>query len=113
MEFIAAVEALTGLAQASRLAIFRTLVAAGLQGLQPTRLAATLGIPANTLSFHLKELMAARLITQEKRGRALVYRADFERMNELLEFLTNNCCGGQPCAVTAVDTARGAIEQIG
>jgi DNA-binding transcriptional ArsR family regulator len=103
MESSDAVAALSALAQVSRLAIFRTLVEAGPDGLQPTPLAQTLGIPANTLSFHLKELVAAELITRQTRGRALIYRADFERMNELLAFLTRSCCGGRPCAVVPVE----------
>jgi DNA-binding transcriptional ArsR family regulator len=102
MESMDAVRTLAGLAQLSRLAIFRRLVAAGPQGVQPTPLAEALGIPANTLSFHLKGLMAAQLISQERRGRALVYRADFERMGALLAFLTDDCCGGIPCGVEVV-----------
>ncbi|MCX7056080.1 MAG: helix-turn-helix domain-containing protein [Proteobacteria bacterium] len=111
MEHIAAVEALTGLAQASRLAIFRALVQAGAEGVQPTVLAQQLGIPANTLSFHLRGLMAAKLISQEKRGRALIYRADFEWMNQLLSFLTHSCCGGKPCAVEPVEVTLVAAQR--
>jgi ArsR family transcriptional regulator, arsenate/arsenite/antimonite-responsive transcriptional repressor len=101
MELSNAVQALTGLAQLSRLAVFKTLVAAGPDGAQPTAIAESLDIPANTLSFHLKGLMTAKLVTQEKRGRMITYRADFTQMNALLEFLTANCCGGKACAVTA------------
>jgi DNA-binding transcriptional ArsR family regulator len=63
-----------------------------------------LGLPANTLSFHLKELMAAELITQERMGRHLIYRAHYERMNTVLSFLTQNCCQGEPCEVQAQKT---------
>lgn len=94
------VQALGALAQGSRLAAFRALVAAGPAGLQPSALAEALGIPPNTLSFHLKALLAARLVTQERQGRALIYRADFERMLDLFAHLTQDCCGGQPCAAS-------------
>ena len=106
MESQDAVSALAALAQASRLAAFRALVAAGPGGLQPSALAEALGIPANTLSFHLKGLLAAGLVSQERQGRALIYRADFLRMRSLLDFLTDDCCGGQACAAkpTAPDT---------
>ena len=98
MESQDAVAALAALAQVSRLATFRALVAAGTEGLQPSALASSLGIPPNTLSFHLKGLLAAGLVTQERQGRALIYRADFVHMRKLLDFLTDDCCGGQACA---------------
>ncbi|MEY4762056.1 MAG: hypothetical protein RLZZ200_1912 [Pseudomonadota bacterium] len=98
MESQDVVGALGALAQVSRLAVFRALVAAGADGLQPSALAAHLGIPPNTLSFHLKGLLAAGLVSQERQGRALIYRADFARMRKLLEFLTEDCCGGAACA---------------
>jgi len=106
MEPEAAVNALAALAQLSRLTIFKALVTAGPGGLQPSVLATTLGIPANTLSFHLRGLLEARLITREKAGRALIYRADFEHMDRLLDFLTSNCCGGAPCAVAPSPASR-------
>ena len=59
-----------------------------------------LQVAAATLSFHLKELMNAGLVTQERSGRHLIYRADYERMNELLGYLTKNCCQGEPCLTT-------------
>jgi hypothetical protein len=64
-------------------------------------LADGLGIPSATLSFHLKELLHADLVTQQRTGRNLVYRVRFERMQGLLAFLTDNCCGGEPCAEAA------------
>jgi len=99
MELNSAVDALAGLAQSSRLLVFKALVQAGPEGLQPSAMATQLGIPANTLSFHLRELLSAGLVTQERRGRALLYRADFERMTALIGFLTVNCCGGAPCGL--------------
>jgi DNA-binding transcriptional ArsR family regulator len=91
------VKALAALAQAARLRAFRALVVAGPQGLTPGALAQALEVPASTLSFHLKELSHAGLISQERDGRNLIYRADYERMNDLLTSLTEHCCQGQPC----------------
>ena len=101
MEQIDAVTALAALAQPHRLRVFRRLVVAGLDGLTPGVLAQGLGIPPATLSFHLKELLHADLITQQRSGRHLVYRVRFERMQGLLTFLADNCCGGEPCAEVA------------
>ncbi len=112
MELNDATEALSGLAQNSRLAIFRCLVEAGDEGLRPTQIAAALGIPPNTLSFHLRGLMTARLVSQEKSGRMLIYRADFMRMRELLLFLTTNCCGGRPCAATNTADSTIATQDV-
>jgi DNA-binding transcriptional ArsR family regulator len=97
MESIAVVKALAALAQSSRLEDFRSLVVAGDTGLTPSVLSDSLGVAANTLSFHLKELLHADLISQERVGRNLVYRAQFDRMNAVLAYLTQNCCQGQPC----------------
>ena len=69
----------------------------GREGLTPALLAEELGMPANTLSFHLKELMHADLISQERSGRNLIYRAQYDRMNAVLAFLTLNCCQGETC----------------
>ena len=91
------VKALAALAQASRLEIFRTLVVAGTEGLTPSALSEALGVAPNTLSFHLKELTHAGLITQERDGRNLIYRTHIDAMNKLLGFLTANCCQGEPC----------------
>jgi ArsR family transcriptional regulator len=101
MEANTVVKALAALAQASRLEVFRSLVVAGEAGLTPGALSESLGVAANTLSFHLKELLHAELVTQERAGRNLIYRAQFERMNAVLSYLTDNCCQGQPCAVEA------------
>ncbi len=87
-----AVAALAALAQGSRLALFRLLVKRGPEGYSPTRLREKLGIPAPTLSFHLKELQQAGLIEARRDGRFLLYRPNFPRMRGLLEFLTANCC---------------------
>ncbi|QIL80376.1 helix-turn-helix transcriptional regulator [Diaphorobacter sp. HDW4A] len=92
------IRSLAALAQEARLRAFRALVVAGPEGLTPSALAEQLGIAANTLSFHLKELTNAGLITQERQGRNLVYRASFEAMNNLLGYLTENCCQGTTCS---------------
>ncbi|MCX7240092.1 MAG: metalloregulator ArsR/SmtB family transcription factor [Burkholderiales bacterium] len=101
MESNNVVKALAALAQASRLEIFRALVVAGQAGLTPGSLAESLGVAPNTLSFHLKELMHAELVTQERIGRNLIYRAQFDRMNDVLAYLTQNCCQGQECLAQA------------
>lgn len=90
-------KALAALAQTSRLQIFRTLVVAGQTGVTPGALADALGKPAATLSFHLKELLHAGLVSQERKGRHLIYRAAYARMNDVLSYLTDNCCQGEPC----------------
>ena len=101
MESNSVVKALAALAQASRLEIYRALVVAGEAGQTPGVLAEALGVTPNTLSFHLKELVNADLVTQERMGRNLIYRAQFDRMNAVLTYLTQNCCQGQPCLTTS------------
>ena len=91
------VRALAALAQEVRLRVFRALVVAGPAGLTPSDLAAQLEVAPNTLSFHLKELSHAGLISQERQGRNLIYRAALDTMNALLAYLTENCCEGQGC----------------
>ena len=97
------VRALAALAQEVRLRVFRALVVAGPAGLTPGDLSTQLDVAANTLSFHLKELSHAGLISQERQGRNLIYRAAFDTMNALLAYLTENCCEGQAC--TPADAA--------
>ena len=99
MEQTAVVQALAALAQPLRLQVFRALVVAGPQGLTPGAMSEGTGVPPNTLSFHLKELSNAGLVSQQRDGRFLIYRADFERMNGLLAYLTENCCQGTGCLV--------------
>jgi ArsR family transcriptional regulator len=95
----AAVAALAALAQAQRLRVYRALVGAGPGGLTPGALAATLGLPPSTLSFHLKELARAGLISAERDGRHLIYRPCVGQMNALLGYLTDHCCQGEPCGL--------------
>ena len=97
MEESSVVKSLAALAQPVRLRVFRALVVAGPDGLTPGALTEQLGVPATSLSFHLKELMHAALVSQERDGRHLIYRASFAHMNDLLGYLTEHCCQGQPC----------------
>jgi DNA-binding transcriptional ArsR family regulator len=107
-----AVASLAALAQESRLALFRLLVKRGSEGYTPTQLAEKLAVPAPTLSFHLKELQRAGLIGVRREGRFLFYSPNFPQMNELIGFLTENCCSladkdcGTDCAPATL-----AIEQ--
>jgi len=96
-----AVKSLAALAHPVRLQVFRALVVTGQGGLTPGAMAEGLGIPQNTLSFHLKELAIVGLVTQERASRNIIYRAAYERMNALLGYLTENCCEGAACAVEA------------
>ena len=93
--------ALAALAQVQRLRAFRALVVAGPQGLTPGVIAEQLGVSSSALSFHLKELANADLVRAEPQGRYLIYRAQFDRMNALLGYLTEHCCAGQACEVDA------------
>jgi DNA-binding transcriptional ArsR family regulator len=97
MEETEVIRSLAALAQPLRLRVFRALVVAGTEGLTPGTITEALGIPAATLSFHLKELANAGLVTQERASRYLIYRASYERMNGLLGYLTENCCRGAEC----------------
>jgi ArsR family transcriptional regulator len=98
MDEKAAVTALAALAQDARLRVFRALVGAGPSGMTPGVLSAMLDVPNSTLSFHLKELVHAGLVGVEREGRNLHYRPSIARMNDLLGYLTDHCCMGQPCA---------------
>ncbi|TFW01827.1 ArsR family transcriptional regulator [Oxalobacteraceae bacterium OM1] len=104
MENNAVIAALSALAQDSRLAVYRLLVQAGPEGMAATRIAEQLDIPPSSLSFHLKELAHADLVSQKKAGRSLIYSANFSTMNSLIGFLTENCCGGNVCSPVRVST---------
>jgi DNA-binding transcriptional ArsR family regulator len=97
MEEKSALKALIALSQSHRLRVFRALVVVGQAGSTPGQIADEIQIPPATLSFHLKELVNAGLVTQERNGRNLIYRADFAQMNGLLAYLTENCCQREPC----------------
>jgi len=108
MEVNTIVLALAALAQPTRLQVFRALVVAGVQGVTPGALAEQLGVAPNTLSFHLKELVHADLVVPERMGRNLIYRAQFDRMNAVLAYLTENCCQGAPCELAAAPVCSAA-----
>jgi ArsR family transcriptional regulator, arsenate/arsenite/antimonite-responsive transcriptional repressor len=97
MEEVDAVRSLAALAQEVRLRVFRALVVAGKDGLTPGALLERLGVTPALLSFHLKELVQAGLVSQERQGRNLIYRASFGAVNQLLAYLTDNCCEGNSC----------------
>jgi ArsR family transcriptional regulator, arsenate/arsenite/antimonite-responsive transcriptional repressor len=94
MEEKTVVQSLAALAQPFRLRVFRALVIAGANGNTPSVLSEQLAIPATTLSFHLKELTYAGLVSQEREGRNIVYKAAFEQMTQLMSYLLENCCQG-------------------
>jgi ArsR family transcriptional regulator, arsenate/arsenite/antimonite-responsive transcriptional repressor len=97
METKIVITALAALAHDSRLAVFRALVQAGPDGLAAGRIGELTGIAPSSLSFHLKELSHAGMVTAQPEGRFIIYSANFSTMNGLLAFLTENCCGGNPC----------------
>ena len=97
MEITSASLRLAALGHETRLAIFRLLVQAGPEGLNPGAICETVGMPAATLSFHLAHLAKVGLINGRQEGRFIYYVADYEAMNELLGYLTENCCEGRPC----------------
>lgn len=101
-----AVAALSALAQEHRLALYRLLVRAGADGMAAGALAERLGVPNSSLSFHLAGLLRAGLVSQERQGRSLVYRADYGRMNALIAYLMENCCEGAGCAPAAPTEER-------
>ncbi len=102
MDTKATISALAALAQESRLAVFRLLVQLGPEGMAATRIGEALGIAPSSMSFHLKELTHANLITARHEGRFVIYSANFDTMNSLIGFLTENCCGGNVCSPNGV-----------
>jgi len=107
MKSNAAITALAALAQETRLAAFRLLVERGPVGLTPGRLADELDVPAATLSFHLKELVRAGLIRARQESRFIHYSANFEAMNHLVAYLTENCCRGSgSCSSTCTQESN-------
>ncbi|MEY3777011.1 MAG: hypothetical protein RIR83_1053 [Pseudomonadota bacterium] len=97
MKNIEAVSAFVALGQESRLNVFRLIVQRGDVGLTPSQIIEKLGIPNATLSFHLKELYQSNLITVERQSRNLIYRPNAKLVQNLSEFLLDNCCGGKSC----------------
>lgn len=112
MQLPLAVEALSALAHASRLAVFRLLVRAGVQGLPAGEIARGIGVLPNTLSTHLAILGHAGLVQSRREGRSVIYCADYDGMRDLLGFLVADCCAGRPeiCAPLA-EAAQGCCPQ--
>jgi len=97
METKETISALAALAQESRLAVFRLLVQAGPEGMAASKIAERISATPSALSFHMKELSHAGLVTSRQDGRFVIYSANFDTMNGLIAFLTENCCGGTAC----------------
>lgn len=112
MESDSVVSALSALAQGTRLAIFRLLVEKGPEGLCVGDIGAKLRLAPATLSFHLKELTHAGLLESRQEGRFIYYVPDFERMNALVSYLTENCCGGEACAPVCLPARRKRKETV-
>lgn len=108
MDVDRAISALGALAQETRLQIFRALVKVGPEGLPAGAIANTLAVPAPTLSFHLQQLNYAGLITKRRASRQLIYSVSVKGMNSLMNFLTEDCCGGRPelCRPTELSALR-------
>ena len=113
MERSDAVSALAALAQENRLDIYRLLVQAGREGMPAGQVAAALGLPPNTLTFHFDRLRMAGLVTVRREGRSMIYAARFEAMNDLVSFLTENCCQGSlaGCGPSVVCKPAGARNE--
>ena len=93
-----AIKALAALAQEHRLAVYRLLVQAGPIGMSAGSLADRIGVPPSSMSFHLAQLTNAGLVTQRRQSRSIIYSADFDAMNGVMSYLTENCCGGVACS---------------
>lgn len=106
MEKKAALAALAGLSQESRLDVFRLLVEHGPEGLPAGAIAERLGVANATLSFHLRELSQAGLVRGRQSGRFIYYSASFETVNALVDYLTENCCRGAGCAVACIPSPQ-------
>lgn len=102
--------ALAALAQESRLAVFRLLVQAGPEGMAATRISEQVGVQPSSLSFHLKEMTHADLVSSRQDGRFVIYSANFQTMNGVIQFLTENCCGGNPCSPVCTTTPCESTE---
>ena len=114
MEINAALAALSGLSQETRLAIFRLLVQRGPEGLPAGKIGERLGLPAATLSFHLAHLEQCGLLRSQRAGRMIIYSADYRIMNGLMSYLTENCCGGDTaaCAPGACDSSIAGESRV-
>jgi DNA-binding transcriptional ArsR family regulator len=107
------IAALGALAQETRLDIFRVLVGKGPEGMPAGEIGARLNQPSPTMSFHLNQLRFADLVTSRREGRSIIYSANFKMMNDLLGYLTENCCGGRPelCAPPALNCGGPSVSE--
>jgi DNA-binding transcriptional ArsR family regulator len=112
METKQVISALAALAQESRLAVFRALVQAGPEGMHATKIADLIGASPSSLSFHLKEMSHSGLVTSRSEGRFVIYSANYTTMNGLIAFLTENCCGGNPCGPAVMQAVDGKCCQV-
>jgi ArsR family transcriptional regulator, arsenate/arsenite/antimonite-responsive transcriptional repressor len=113
MKITNAVSALAALAQDNRLDVFRLLVQAGPSGMAAGQVAEKLDLAPNTLTFHFDRLRVAGLVTVRREGRSMIYAARYETMNDLIDFLTENCCQGAPCTTAAAcKPARGKRAKV-
>lgn len=106
METKSIVNALAAIAQESRLLIYRTLVQAGPCGMAAGKISEVTGIAPSSLSFHLKGLTYADMVTSRNEGRFVIYSANYKTMNQLLGYLTENCCGGNPCSSVLLENSK-------
>ncbi len=106
MNISSAVQALSALAQEQRLSIFRALVQAGPEGINAGRISEMIGSSPSALSFHLKSMLEAKLIRYEQKGRFVIYQANFAVMNQLLAYLSENCCQGSSCEVVQTGQSK-------
>jgi len=111
MDNTQATAAFNALGHEPRLNIFRLIVQRAAKGVTPSEIVELLGIPAATLSFHLKELTRASLIQATREGRQMIYTPQFSVMNALVSFLSENCCGGEPCNLTVPITAPISVHR--
>jgi ArsR family transcriptional regulator, arsenate/arsenite/antimonite-responsive transcriptional repressor len=111
MKSLNVVAALAALAQDSRLTIFRTLVQAGPPGLSAGKIGETTGVAPSSVSFHMKELVHADMVTSRNEGRFVIYTANYVTMNALVAFLTENCCRGNPCVPTCTPACATTEER--
>ena len=111
MKTMNVVAALAALAQDSRLAIFRALVQAGPAGLSAGKIGEATDIAPSSVSFHMKELTHAEMVTSRHEGRFVIYTGNFATMNALVAFLTENCCGGNPCTPTCTPACAATEER--
>ena len=110
METKNVISALAALAQESRLGVFRLLVRIGPEGLAANKIASELNLPPSSLSFHLKELTHAGLVIPRQDGRFIIYAVNFETMNDLMGFLTDSCCGGNPCTPVTIRKKTSSLK---